>query len=209
MLANLGYDLRKSVHFGTITQTLGTVINVFVPPVEGLFARVLEYVYTAAGTAHTLTLMRPIGQAKAAAAALAGQAVLVLDSQPATNSGLATNDVAANDWMAWENTDGTYSFDKVASVSGLSVTMTSNLPKAVAQGKRVWMFGLTTDLNTDGYAHPAAPLTASTTTAVVNTGVGEAGVASTLRGGEPMLLQSDNATAAGTVRRVSVGYTAR
>lgn len=209
MIAEIGLNIRGAVTYGSLSIAFGTVINIFVPPRVGLYTRVIEAVYTAAGTAHTLTFLRPIGMTTTTVAGATGQAVLTLTAQPAISYGGAANDVAANDWMAWENSDGTFSFDKVASVSGLAITMTSNLPKAVIAGAKVWFFGIITDVNIDSYAHPRNPAPASATTNIINTSLTGIGVASTLRQYEPMLVQSNNITATGTFERVNVSYTVR
>lgn len=197
-------DLRSGGHFGKSTQTAGTVIDVFIPPKAGLYTRVLQCVYTAAGTAHTITFLRPIGETTTSAAAAASQAVIVLTAQPATSRGGATNNVAANDFLAWENTDGTFGYGKVSSVSSLTITLTANLSKAISSGAKVWFLGITSDTNTDGYPHPTAPAAASTTTSLSNDVIG---VVSSIRPYDPILVQSNNATAAGAFERVGVAYT--
>jgi len=187
---------------GRKTETAGTVINRLVPPKPNAFTRVTTLRYTAAGTAHIVTAMAPLGKTTLSAAAAASQAVIVLTAQPVTDG---TNNVAANDWLAWDNGDGTYSFGQVSSVSGLTITMTANLPKAVAAGQTVWMFGAIGDTNPyTGFVHPGFTGTASATETYTDT---VAGVFSSNNKFEPLLLQSDNATAAGTMQLVSYVHT--
>lgn len=206
MIAAGNVDVRFAQHFGKKTETAGTVINHFYPPRQGLYTRLLQLVYTNQGTAHTITFLRPIGETVLAAAAAASQAVLELAAQPATSRGGGANNVAANDYLAWENDDGTFAFGAVSSVSGLAITMAASLAKAAAAGRKVWFLGVAADVNVDGYAHPAAPAPASATTTYSDS---VAGVASAIRPYDPLLVQSNNAVAAGTIERAAVAWTAR
>lgn len=201
-------EVRGTFFHGRKTEAAGTLINVLVDPRQGLYTRILHWAYTSAATAHTVTFLRVIGATTLAQAAAASQAVLNLAAQPATSYGGPTNNVAANDYLAWENDDGTFAFGLVSSVSGLAITMTANLAKAAGLGKKVWFLGVLADVNTDGNAHPTSAPPASATTIFTDGGVG-AGVMSSLRPYEPILVQSSNATAAGSINHVAAAYTAR
>lgn len=183
---------------GKKTQAAGTTIEVLVPPHVSGVTHITKIVYTAAGTAHTITVMRPVGRTTASAAASTGQAVVAFTADP--------NTIAANDWVAIRHsTDGVTRQYKVSSVAGLNVTMTANLGATVAAGDKIWVFGVAGDTNpTDGEAHPGLTGTASVTTSYSDS---DSGVVSSYAKDDPLLVQSNNATAAGTIEQVSYSYT--
>ena len=195
--------------FGTTTQTAGTVIQVLVPPDRRGFTRVSKFVYTAQGTAHTGTFLRPLGRTTVAAAAAAAQTDLVLTANPGTTAayGGITNGIAANDFIAVRTkSDNITRLYKVSSVSTLTITLTANLTVALAVGDDVWFFGITTDTDgRTGQAHPAFTLTASAATTVSDS---DGGVVASLLPDEPILFNSNNATAAGTLNQLNYAYTA-
>lgn len=190
--------------FGRITQTAGTTIEVLVPPRTDAKARITKLVATAAGTAHVATCLRPIGTTTLSADAAAGQAVINLTADP----GPTGNPIAANDWLAIRRAaDGTTRAYKVLSVSTLAVTLTANLGTGLglAAGDKVWNFGVAGDTDPrTGLAHPGFTLPASATTSYSDP---ESGVVATLSADEPILVQDNNATAAGTVEQVSYLHT--
>jgi len=125
------------------TQTAATVIIALVPPKDdNHLTRVTSLSVRNGTTANNWTLMRPIAHTTTAAAAAAAQKVIALTnfSPGKTTSTGAVEALAAADYLAWENPDGTVSFDIVASVSSPNVTMTANLPKAIVAGAKVWAF---------------------------------------------------------------------
>jgi hypothetical protein len=185
---------------GYQTATADTLINCLVPPKEGLYTRITTLVYTSGTTAHTLTVLRALGKTYLAAEAAASQAVLTLREQPVSG-----NSVAANDYLVWQNTDGSYTFGLVSSASGLTITMGSSLSKAAAAGRPVWMMGVLADTHPkDGFAHPQLRGVASTR---VTWADDVAGVVQSVGANEPLLVQSNNATAAGHLEQVSGAYT--
>ena len=187
---------KKSVAFGT-------KINSLVPARQGAYTRVTTFKYTAAGTAHTVTALRSIGRAKLAAGAAASQAVVVLDRDPSP----AGNAIAANDYVSYRNDDGTFVFDTVASVSSdkKTITLTTNLVSAISAGADFWLHGVAADTDPKtGSAHPTYPAPASVTTTYTDN---VQGVISSNDRDEPILLQSDNITATGSLDAVSYCYT--
>lgn len=182
------------------TQNAGTVIQFLAPPRSGAYTRLTTVTYVAGSTAHTVTYMRPIGKTTTSAAAAASQAVINLTADP----GPSGNGIAANDFLAWQNSDGTFSFDKVSSVASLAITMTNSLSKAVSSGAPVWDFGITSDTDPrTGVAHPAYVTTASAANTQTDS-VG--GVVAALAPFEPILLNSDNASNAGKFTQITVAY---
>lgn len=191
---------------GQLTATAGTVINCLVPPRKRL-KTVLENVsYKAGTTAHTITVLRdqtPRATPKitATAAAATGQAVIAFSSTTITRAG-SSSTVAANDNIVVENPDGSVSSYVVSSVSSLNVTMTGNISPAINKGARIWCLGVAADHASAG----AFPTTASTTVNIVDNVNGIAGIIQGYDEYEPLLVQSNNATAAGTINQVNAVY---
>lgn len=189
--------------FGTLTATAGTVINLLIPPRRGAVTRVPQVRYTAGATAHTLTALRSLGRTKASAAAATGQAVVNVTANP----GPSGNALAANDWVAIRHSaDGITRLYRVSSITALAVTMTVNFAVAVAPGDDVWMMGAAGDTDPRiGAAHPAFALASGATTTLADD---TTGVACSHAQDEPVLLQVDNATNAGTLNLATSAYTA-
>lgn len=186
---------------GRATQAFGTTIEHLVPPLRGKRTRVSKLRYTAAGTAHTVTGMRPLGTTTVASTAASGQAVVNFTAQPQSG-----NNVAANDWVAIRHSaDGVTRLYKVSSVSTLAITMTANLSVAAAAGDKIWFFGVAGDTDpVTGTTHPTFSMAASTVVEYTDT-VG--GVLASHTTDSPLLFQSDNATAAGAFNQTSYAYT--
>lgn len=186
---------------GKLTQTAGTRIRYLIAPYIGAITRLTKLVYTAAGTAHTLTGVRPIGNTTTTAATAAAGTVINLTADPNPSG----NAIAANDLLAVRETDGVTRLYTVSSVSTLAITLTAGLTAGVASGGKVWSFGITTDTDPrTGLAHPtfAAPASAQTTYQD-----SDSGVLATLGQDEPILFDSNNATAAGTLDYLTYAYT--
>lgn len=182
---------------GTKTAAAGTKIRHLIQPNQQGRTRVSKVVYTAAGTAHTLTFLRPIGRTTTTAATAAAVAVINLTADP----GVTGNLIAANDLLAVRETDGVTRLYVVSSVSTLAITLTAGLTAGVASGGRVWNFGVSGDTNpADGEAHPAFAGTASAT---VTYSDAEGGIVATFLQDDPILFESDNSTAAGTLNQLS------
>lgn len=211
--------------FGVKTETADTVITRLIPPVRRAFTRLTGVHYRAGGTAHTLTVMRPLNKTTLTAAAAAAQAVINIAADPGdypTGSRVADNAIAANDYVVIELADGTHHIGVVSSVASLAITLTANLPTGgAASGATVWFFGIITDLNPcDGLAHPQFTLTASTATVLGDQpGEAVAGIVGTVphpstfsgMNGKnmPMILHSGNATAQGWIESCTVAYTTK
>lgn len=190
------------------TVAADTVINRLVPPRAGMLTRVGKVVVTAAGTAHALTALRKIGRTTASAAFASGQAVINLTADPGTltlNGVANANGIAANDYVAVRESDGITRLYKVSSVSTLAITMTGNFTTGGAAGADVWFFGVAadTDPNT-GSAHPAFTVPASATTTLTGQ---NGGLTASTGYDEPILVQDNNATAAGVIEQIEYAYT--
>lgn len=209
---------------GRRTETAGTAINVLIPSRLGSRTLLKRISYTAAGTAHTLTLFRPLGVTTLSADAAGGQPVVNLDSDPGDYSAygsvsVSNNPIAANDWVAYRIADGRVVLAQVSSVSGLAVTLTSNVPSCGARrGTRFWFFGVASDVNpATGSAHDTLLAPASATTTYTDDWGFVSSVPPLLGPSltktwpltgfdEPILLQSNNITAAGSFDFVVANY---
>ena len=211
-------------NFGKLTQTAGTVITRLIPPVSKAFTRVTSFWYNCSTTAHTLTVMRPLGKTYFTADAAAAQAVVNIERDPGAYSAYGTintanNVIAASDFCVYKTADGNYVLDTVSSVATLAITMATNVPTAtVKKGDPFWFFGVIGDTNpNDNLAHPQFTLPAS-----VVTSFDEAyGFASSIPGLKtgtlqwpldgtdcPIILHSGNATVAGVIEKTTAVYTA-
>ena len=231
----MGPLILKRRGYGKLTQSAGTVITRLVEPAEGLFTTLADFEYTCSTTAHTLTVMRPLGKTYASAAAAASQAVINIEHNPGAYSDFGTintanNNIAANDFVVYQTADGNYVLDTVSSVSTLAITMANNVPTAtVLKGAPFWWFGVIGDTNpNDNQTHPQFTLAASSTTNLFGDkpghslagGIGSITPAAGLLGlfsstygkllldgkNEPLVLHSGNATAAGVMERVTAVY---
>lgn len=212
----------KSWSVPKTTVAFGTPITAFVKPKgKGYRTKVTQAKYTAAGTAHTLTFLTPLAQTTAYAAAASGALAVILSRDPglyAANAVLdnrpvpsvADNAIAANDWLVIRLADGQFWLTKPSAVAAGAVTGTitatvSAVPASgILAGATVWFLGITTDTNPrTGLAHPAFACGASaTSTFGDNTGE----IASTPGENEPLMVNSDNATATGTLEYASGVY---
>lgn len=183
-----------------LTATAGTVISALMQARSYLKSWIAEIQYTAGTTAHTITIMKPQGlPVKLTAAAASGQSVIALSALPTVaSSGRA---LAANDTVVLQQPDNSQVIGVVSSVSGLNVTLNANLANALNSGAKVWFYGLATD----GHAQVSAPASATTKFGSDTTFVGVAGAD---RENEPIIVQSNNATAAGTFVQINGVYLA-
>src|SRR5262245_19183943 len=176
---------------GNLTAAAGTAIRYLIQPHPQGFTRVTKTVYTAQGTAHTLTFLRPIDRTTASAGAALGQPNVSFTGQ----AGPSGNLLAANDLVAIREIDGVTRFYVVSSVPGGypgTVVLTSNLVAGVAAGAKIWNFGIVGDTNpSDGAAHPSLRGLASQTTPYEDR---EAGLFATFAQDDPILFSSNNAT---------------
>lgn len=202
----LGLNAYGGNGLGQRTVAFGTTIDALVPPSptgrQG-YTRITKIVYTAAGTAHTITLLRSLGTTTVASTAAAGQAVVNLTAQPTSG-----NDVAANDYLAIRRAaDGITRLYKVSSVSTLAITMTANLGTGagLAAGDKVWHFGISSDTDPrTGAAHETLRGVVSATSTYSED---SSGVIASIGTDEPIMVQSNNATATGFLEQVSYSYT--
>lgn len=198
-MGNLAF-IRDTKSFGYHTETAGTVIQENVPGKDGLRIG-LEYLgYTAAATAHTLAVLYPGSLAgcrtTADGAAAASQKDILCADAPTDPAG---NAAASGDHIAYQVSDGTWEFNTVASISTKTITLTNNIATALLDGAKVRIFGVVGDGQNFRFAAGAAGTsTFSNNQTIVK-------VDSTFEG-DPVILQSDNATNAGFLLSAMFSY---
>lgn len=164
--------------------------------------RITKISYTCAGTAHTLTVMRPLAKTTTSATASSGQAVIKLTDDPGA---AISNSIAANDFLVLGLDSGVYKEVKVSSVSGLDITLTANLGAALTKGATVWFYGVVGDTDTKtGLPHPKWTTPTSATTNY--TGDGEL-LVNSHDINQPLVVHSSNVTAAGTIVEIIWKFT--
>lgn len=229
---------KKTVAFGTvITQhvppfrpTAGAPIGVGQTVSRGNVApgitHVTDFVYDRGTTAHVITVMRPINYTTFAADAAAAQAAVVLTADPGalTTAGryqyplpngqtvpaAAANLIGANDYVCYQAASGHWVVDTVASGSGTTPTLTTNLPTGgVKAGGLFYFFGITTDVDpATNEAHLQFDVLASSSGNERYAISSHNGLWSTLHPGDPLIFHSSNATATGYFELIAGCYSA-
>jgi hypothetical protein len=189
----------------------------------GPITNVSALVNTSGATAHTLFLLRPLNFTYTSAAAAINQAVINIVEDPgiySTNynyrtpggqipAAVANNAIAANDYAAYQLVDGTWVFDKVASVATLAITMTTSVPNitggGVAAGAPFFFFGITTDKDPATGAVQFSTVTTASATRQNMLDATATGVAS-LHPGDPLLFFNANATNASILDLIAGFY---
>jgi hypothetical protein len=187
---------KGAFHYGVTTANAGTAFLRLVEPRRNSKARVTSMNYRSGSTAHTLTVMKPVGTTVAPEGADKDQKDILLENA----SPFAGEALAASDYLAWENADGGFNYDTVASLSDKTVTLTNNVPVDIPPGALVWAF-----YEVGRSAHQVHSPAASTTTLFSDA---ISGVAEPNNFYQPLLIHSNNATAQSWLVNVS-GYHAK
>ncbi len=193
--------------YGKVTQTAGTRIQALLGGVGGHYTHVSQFRYTSQGTAHVITLMIGASRGKAAAALAAAGTALVCDTALTDGAG---NLPANLDNVAVRLNNSKWHLSTISAWNAGTKTLTLNtaIPTglSVLKGAPIVLYGVAGDA-----IHAAkqfAP-TVSTTENFPN----QAGIDISLcragAPGEPILFDSDNGTAAGTLVSASVLYARR
>ena len=208
--------------YASTTATAGTRFQRLIPPKgKNRRTKITKLQYRSGSTAQTLTAMTPLAKTTAYATAAASATSLLLTRDPGSYAAnaiadglpvpsVADNLIATNDWLVYQTADGNFYAVKItgASTSSGVVTCTVGALQAggVKVGAPVWFFGIITDTNPQtGEAHPLFLPPTSATTAY---GDGASALVQTARENEPILLDSDNATAQSWLDYVSGVYSA-
>lgn len=190
---------------GRRTKAAGVRIYALAPPSPYGYTRITKFAYTPAGTAHTATVLRAIGQTTSASVAAAAASSFTLAADP----GPAGNLLAAGDLVTIRETDGVARVYKVSTYTGGTLTITNartgdpaTLVAGVAIGSKVWDFGIEADTDPfTGEPHETYALPASTTT----TREATTGVIGGHLPDQPVLFSADNITAAGVLDYMTWG----
>jgi hypothetical protein len=226
---NSGFAIGGSASYGKKTAAFGTVIQQVVRAWKRAHTRITGFKYTTtAATAHTATVRMAIGTTTLNVAAAVGATSLTLAAQPTAARNVATNDlfiVETRDTNVPTSSAGylTYDLVKATAVAGLVITVAATAhaydgpgagpgPSASPTvpgsqqglGARVWLMSLDTD-NIPGYQGTTNPKyslpnagTGSTTEFPTNSSPLALLIGSPNRY-EPLIWESNNATAAGTL----------
>lgn len=183
--------------YGTKTETAGTIIKRVIPPRSGARAKVGGLSYTAAATAHTLSVLTTVNTVSVASEAASGQAVVNISSVPTTFDGSI---VAANDWFVLQYEDGTWDAHIVNSISGKAVTFAANLSQKVLADSQAFFMGAPADHSDRQFTIDASQ------TLTIAGGDDRLGFGTGSSNGTPILVHSTNATNAGLLRWLAYYY---
>lgn len=220
------------------TQTAATVITRLIPPFRAgdggpylakadgngraiqpkpqAYTHVTSVIYADTGTAHNVTIMRPLNWTYLTAALAANGTALTLKDDPGlystnfryplpaghTVASTANNAIGASDYVAFQLRDGTWYFGTITSGSGTTPVLATAVPNVTGGGADantiVYFFGIATDVVPQtGLAHHYWTAGAGTTRVEL---MGQGGGTFTnLNRGDPMIVYSANATAAGVL----------
>lgn len=195
---------------GKRTETAGTRIRALVPGDPNGFTYLTFVRYTAGATGHTLTMMRGQTHAKAAASAAAAAVAIVVDTAMLDGAG---NALAAADLVAIELDDGSWHLGIVdtggwnGTTKTITLTSGTAIPagRSVPAGAAVISYGVAGDANHANYTLTAGSGATTNYPAVANAGP----LAKSPYRNSPIIVDSDNASNAGTIEAVSAVYMQR
>lgn len=206
---------RLCHHIGYTTQTADTPIVGLVPPKGNNYkTKITRIIYTPAGTVHDVVVMKALAKTTVLTAAADGATTLVLTDGAGGDEFLAAEALASGDYIVVQNDDGYYSYHLVSANTAGSLTINA-LPQAVSAGRPVWLFGAP---DQSGTPSPHLTLKSIASTRIEwgcpEAGVAESGFETTVSNvtysrsgfGDPMLVYSANATAAGFLHLVTATY---
>lgn len=191
--------------FGYHTETAATLIDTEIPGQNGKRLALVGLDYLAAATAHVLSVQHcgslAGSRTTTSALAVSGQKVINVTDAPTDPAGNAT---ASGDIIAWQNTDGSWEFDIVDSLSTKAITITNNIQgvdagagaTAIAAGGAVRIFGIVADGAVINFG-----LTASVVTHFDDTILAQAPFF-----GDPLYVSINNATNAGFMNSLLFAY---
>lgn len=197
--------MKGSFAYKRVTQTAGTVITRLIEPaMRGAKTRLTQLTYISGGTQHTVTILKALARTTVTAAQSASDTAVSVVSKA-----FRGDTVAASDYIVIQHNDGTFGAYLVSAVSNLTFTIPS-LSAALAIGNLVWIMGATGEAE-----HIVLSPPASATTRYQDSigGIACSGYRSVSGGtiyqrsgnDDPLLIHSNNATAASVVESAS-GY---
>jgi hypothetical protein len=188
---------------GQATEAAATRIRVLLPGKRRNYTYLTFLQYKSLGTAHTVTIMRGQSYTTCATAVAEAGTALVVTSALLDGAG---NALAANDLVAFECVDGSWQVDIIAGWVVGTKTITLAVGPAtgsggIAVGGRVISYGIAGDSGHAAYTL-LPPVSATTNFPPVLSGP----LARSRQKNEPIILDSDNATAAGIFMQSNVVY---
>lgn len=207
----LGFTLAAPDDYygsGGITETAGTRIQTMIPGKAGVHSYVSHIDYKDGGTAHTITLMKKVSETTTSAAAAASATDIVLTADPGSGTGPGT--IAASDLLAVKLADGTWHLSAVSSVSSLTITLSTAIPSTttVLSGARVIFYGAPGDSVHDDWKFTSGSSSASVYFPSNSGGIPYGCLIKSKGADEPIVIDSNNASNAGTFR-VIMGFYSR
>lgn len=184
---------------GRTSVAFGTAIVVAIPGKRGLFTCLDSMRLTAAGTAHTATVLKDWSRTTLTANAAAAQAVINLAAALTDADG---NAMAVNDHVAVELADGTWHNSTIASIATLAVTLNANLPSAAKLGGAVVGYGAPADTNN---AKNTFNVPASATTQIP-AAINDSALIRSRFMNSPLIISDNNITATGAIEDVQFSY---
>lgn len=179
--------------YGTTTQTAGTAITRVIPPRSGAHSCVGNWKYTAAATAHTITMMVTLVETSVASEVASGATTVTLATVPTAADGSI---LASGDYLIMQYEDGSWASFLVSGLSGLVATIPTTSQK-ILKSTPVYFMGAPADHTTRQFTVPA-----SGTYDFIASDY-RIRAATSLQTGQPILVHSNNATNAGTLYHVS------
>ena len=183
--------------FGYHTETAATLIDEAVPGVDNKTLALINFEYLAAATAHDISFMFASGtgtRITITADAAASQKDIVCSVAPKDPAGNAT---ASGDIIAYQLPTGAWEFNTVASLSTLTITLTTNIAVALESGAKVRIFGIVADGSLFN-VHAIASV-------VTTLGGGNVAIVHPFIG-DPFYVSSTNATNAGFLNNMLFAY---
>ena len=184
-----------------------------IQPAPRAISHLSSLIYAAAATVHNVVVMRPLNWTYLTAALASAGTAITLANDPGLYStkfrygaplghlpaSTADNAISAGDYVAFQLRDGTWHFSTIASGSGTAVVLTTAVPTVTGGGADagtvLYFFGVAADVNPQtNLAHHYFTSTASTRVDFLGS---NGGALPALNRGDPMLIYSANATAAG------------
>lgn len=192
--------------FANQTQTAGTRIQRVLGGGLG-FTHLVNLRYTDSGTAHTVTIMRGAsgGRGKVVGSVAAGGTSVVVDTALTDGGG---NAIAASDIVCVKLDNGTWHISTVSSWTAgtLTIVLTTAVPtgRTILDGAKIVNYGVAGDS-----MHSTQQYTMGAGSSAVNIPAVAGGVLSLCKASgsnEPLVIDSNNASNAGTINYANIAY---
>jgi hypothetical protein len=187
------------------TAVLGTAFQATLGGGIG-FTHVINFSYKDLGTLHTLTLMRGASRGKVLGQVLAAGATLVVDTALTDGAG---NAIAASDFVAVQLDNGMWHRSVVTSwtAATLTLVLTTAVPtgRKILDGAKIVCYGVAADAMHADQQYAGG--VASTDVNVPRVSGSVMSLCKAPSSNEPIIFNSDNPTAAGTLNYANVAQT--